>query len=86
MKIHIDNFKYYRNLSYILYGIIIFLLRNKILKFVKVPKENDRKIINALSVGYILIGLITIIIYVDIMYVSIIIFCFPWVLIEYYKQ
>ncbi|RDY22934.1 hypothetical protein CHF27_010985 [Romboutsia maritimum] len=76
----------YYNLLYALYGIIIFILRNPILKLVKKPKENDRKIINSLSAGYILIGLITSIIYIDGMYVLIVVLGFPWLLIEYYKS
>lgn len=77
---------YYSNLSYALYGIIIFILRNNILKRVKEPKENDRKVINTLSVSYILIGLISSIIYIDGIYLLIIVLGFPWVLIEYYKS
>lgn len=81
-----DTLLYYSNLSYALYGIIIFILRNNILKLVKEPKENDRKIINTLSIIYIVIGLITSIIYIDGIYLLIIVLGFPWVLIEYYKS
>lgn len=77
---------YYSNLSYVLYGVIIFIFKNNILKFVKDPKKNDRKIINTLSVNYILIGLISSIIYIDGIYLLIIVLGFPWVLIKYYKS
>ena len=77
---------YYSNLSYVLYGVIIFIFKNNILKLVKDPKKNDRKIINTLSVSYILIGLISSIVYIDGIYLLIIVLGFPWVLIKYYKS
>ncbi len=77
---------YYSNLSYALYGVIIFIFKNNILKLVKDPKKNDIKIINTLSVSYILIGLISSIIYIDGIYLLIIVLGFPWVLIKYYKS
>ncbi len=77
---------YYSNLSYALYSVIIFIFKNNILKLVKDPKKNDRKIINTLSVNYILIGLISSIVYIDGIYLLIIVLGFPWVLIKYYKS
>lgn len=81
----IDILLYYNNLIYALYGVIIFIFRNNILKLVKQSGENDKKIINAISVGYILIGLISSIVYIDGIYLLFIILGFPWILIEYYK-
>lgn len=81
-----DTLLYYNNLVYVLYGVIIFIFRTHILKLVKDKNENDKKIINILSAVYILIGLISSIVYIDGMYLLFIVLGFPWVLIEYYKK
>lgn len=77
----IDTLQYYSNLAYVLYGVLIFIFRNNILKLIKDSKETDRKIITILSISYILIGLISSIIYIDGIFLLFIVLAIAWILI-----